>query len=396
MGKKDIKMYRPVVSICMIVKNEQKNLERCLDSLAPIIYWKDDKTLEKLCQLIIVDTGSTDLTPNIAKKHADVYKEKKFIPWNFSKARNEAVKYAEGEWIFTVDADEKLDQSCVYWLKDILTNADFDLYNTIFLNIRSYSNPENTTYNEFMQSRIFRNDGEFHYKAKIHNQPQVKTPYLFSDNVFLWHYGYKFKDNDELVQKKTERAIAPLQKQLEKNPDDLHALIHLMKTYRILKKWDKVEILARHGMKLMDKVDYHQGWYAYLEIYISLMERYLRKNQIARSLVVMRKLQRKEQNVPDAALLLGDYYLRAGNEDKAVEWFERADFMRKIQTSDYGKLMTTAIQANMPKIYNFLALYWYGKGRLRRAGQYVNEGISIDEGKSNIRWDIFNFKGALC
>ena len=69
-------MEKPKLSICMIVKNEEANLQRCLDSFLPIIQMKDDKTLKPLTELIILDTGSTDRTINIAKKFTDkVYKK---------------------------------------------------------------------------------------------------------------------------------------------------------------------------------------------------------------------------------------------------------------------------------------------------------------------------------
>ena len=69
------------LTISMIVKNEEENLERCLDSFMPII-------IEPWCELVIVDTGSTDRTVEIAEKHlAKVYR-KEFVPWNFSEAMN--------------------------------------------------------------------------------------------------------------------------------------------------------------------------------------------------------------------------------------------------------------------------------------------------------------------
>ncbi|MFA7218076.1 MAG: glycosyltransferase, partial [Dehalococcoidales bacterium] len=69
-------MNKPKLSICMIAKNEEGNLQRCLDSLLPIINMKDDKTLEPLTELIVVDTGSTDRTVNVARKFTDKVYEK--------------------------------------------------------------------------------------------------------------------------------------------------------------------------------------------------------------------------------------------------------------------------------------------------------------------------------
>ena len=84
------------VSLCMIVKNEEYYLPRCLSSVNNIVD-----------EVIIVDTGSTDKTVEIAKSFgAKVY----FFPWNnnFSEARNESLKYASKEWILILDADDEL------------------------------------------------------------------------------------------------------------------------------------------------------------------------------------------------------------------------------------------------------------------------------------------------
>ena len=85
------------VSMCMIVKNEQSILKRCLDSYAGIYD-----------ELIIVDTGSTDNTKEIAAQYTDkVYN----FAWcdDFAEARNFAFSKASCDYILSVDADEELD-----------------------------------------------------------------------------------------------------------------------------------------------------------------------------------------------------------------------------------------------------------------------------------------------
>lgn len=86
------------ISACMIVKNEEKVLKRCLDSLKGI--WDE---------LIIVDTGSTDKTKEIAKEYTDKVYD---YEWNddFSKARNFAISFATKDYIYLPDADEVIDE----------------------------------------------------------------------------------------------------------------------------------------------------------------------------------------------------------------------------------------------------------------------------------------------
>ena len=86
------------VSLCMIVKNEEQILQRCLDSLAGL-----------MDEIIIVDTGSTDATKEIAAKYTDKVYDFVWID-DFSAARNFAFSKAGMEYIYSADADEMLDE----------------------------------------------------------------------------------------------------------------------------------------------------------------------------------------------------------------------------------------------------------------------------------------------
>src|SRR5579862_9633682 len=86
----------PLISACIIAKNEEKNLGRCLTSLHASVD-----------EIIVVDTGSTDRTVEIARAHgARVFN----FPWcdHFSAARNESLSHAGGRWIIWIDADDEL------------------------------------------------------------------------------------------------------------------------------------------------------------------------------------------------------------------------------------------------------------------------------------------------
>ena len=85
---------RPHISVCLIVKDEERFLENCLKSIKDIAH-----------EIIIIDTGSRDNTVNIARKYTEkIY----FHPWkdSYSEARNHYFEYATGDWIFQIDANE--------------------------------------------------------------------------------------------------------------------------------------------------------------------------------------------------------------------------------------------------------------------------------------------------
>ena len=89
------------LSVCLIVRNEEALLENCLKSVSQLAD-----------QLVVVDTGSTDKTLEIARSfNAEIYHFK----WcdDFAAARNESIKYATGDWILWIDADERLSEASV-------------------------------------------------------------------------------------------------------------------------------------------------------------------------------------------------------------------------------------------------------------------------------------------
>src|SRR5262249_33980822 len=89
---------RPRVSLCMIVRDEEANLPACLASAADLVD-----------EVVVVDTGSTDRTREVAARFgARVFD----FPWvdDFAAARNESLRHATGDWVFWMDADDRLDE----------------------------------------------------------------------------------------------------------------------------------------------------------------------------------------------------------------------------------------------------------------------------------------------
>ncbi|MCT8976130.1 glycosyltransferase family 2 protein [Clostridium sp. CX1] len=197
------------VSICMMVKDEQKNLRRCIESFKSLLDLK-------LAELIVVDTGSSDATVDIAREYTEkIY----FHPWNndFSDMRNKTISYAKGEWILIIDADEELVN--VDELIKIINLKKISSYNTMIFQVRSFNDLNNKDIAAVNPSpRLFKNDGEFKYVGSVHNQPLFKTPIKIT-NIMLNHYGY-ILDDKELMEKKFIRTKSILEKELSKNPNN--------------------------------------------------------------------------------------------------------------------------------------------------------------------------------
>ncbi|MCH4199083.1 glycosyltransferase family 2 protein, partial [Clostridium tyrobutyricum] len=215
------------LSICMMVKNEEKNLHRCLESLKPILEQIDS-------ELVIVDTGSSDNTVEIARQYTDkVY----FHKWNndFSSMRNITIGYAKGEWILIIDADEKIEDTSeiILFLNSIYANK----YKSVDVNIKNITNIEDNRYGIISSPRMFLNDGTFRYEGRIHNIPIYKKPTVVLNITFL-HYGY-IETDTKLMKKKFLRTSSILIEEIKKDPKNIYYNYQIAVSYAMYKDYDK-------------------------------------------------------------------------------------------------------------------------------------------------------------
>ncbi|MEE9260777.1 MAG: glycosyltransferase family 2 protein, partial [Candidatus Scalindua sediminis] len=162
----------PTISLCMIVKNEEKFLPTCLESIKDYVD-----------EIIIVDTGSTDSTVEIARRYnAKIYHH----AWenSFSKARNHSLKYATCDWILWLDADEEVDKKDAYKLKKVIKDPveceTAPRANAIYLQMLDKSVEGQS--DSIMNSRkIFRNHLGFHFEGIVHNYLKCSGPTKMAD-----------------------------------------------------------------------------------------------------------------------------------------------------------------------------------------------------------------------
>ncbi len=176
------------LSICMIVKNEEAVLANCLGSVKDIA-----------SEIIVVDTGSTDNTKEIAESFgAKVYD----FEWvnDFSAARNESFKYATQDWILIMDADLVMEEYNYPVLKNCLENPNIHLYYVFWL--------EKDLNIQHPMIHLFRNLPEIKSEGRIHEQitfDPKKYKIAYSD-ILINHSGYadedntKFDRNTELIE----------------------------------------------------------------------------------------------------------------------------------------------------------------------------------------------------
>ncbi len=204
------------LSVCMIVKNEEKFLPQCL---ASIHGFADE--------IVVVDTGSTDRTVEIAESFgAKVYHH----PWenNFSLHRNQSLNYATGEWVFIIDADEEFIAADLEKLKLAMTTPDVNI-----LSISVHNKHTRTgEFTSFLPSvRLWRRKLNLHYEGIVHNELRLppQEPILRVDAKLI-HYGYGLDWNQ--MKQKIARSKELLHEQLRGNPNNAFANFNLAQLLR--------------------------------------------------------------------------------------------------------------------------------------------------------------------
>ncbi|WP_439107262.1 glycosyltransferase [Congregibacter sp.] len=158
------------LSLCMIVKDEAFFIEECLASAAPFVD-----------EIVVVDTGSTDGTREIAERYADKVLDFEWID-DFSAARNTGLAAATGDWILVLDADERIAAEDFPKLREAMSRDEYDGF---YLIQRNYSNEELQLkwiaisqpdqwsgdwkgYTENPILRLFRRNDVIRYQGNIH------------------------------------------------------------------------------------------------------------------------------------------------------------------------------------------------------------------------------------
>lgn len=190
---------RPALSLCMIVKNEEKFLPSCLHSVRDCVD-----------EMIVVDTGSTDRTIEIAESFgAVVYHH----PWenDFSKHRNQSIGYAKGDWIFWLDADETLESGGGEVIRKAVAQDKID--SLLVTMVCYFANRARESWNNTV--KVFRNRVGIHFEGAVHNQVTGCKVTGFCPTK-IYHYGY---DTDhKTVRRKFDRTSTLLKKAIRDDP----------------------------------------------------------------------------------------------------------------------------------------------------------------------------------
>lgn len=228
------------LSACVITKNEEENIGTWLASMKKIAD-----------EMIVVDTGSTDRTVEMAKEAgARVFHH----TWqnDFAAAKNAALEKAEGDWILFLDADEYFSPQTLPKVRPLLEKVEASpkpIVGVICRLINIDKDQDNRFMGAIFQLRIFRNSRDLRYEGKIHEHivdvRREEHEMFATPELVIFHTGYSL----HLVRKKLERNLDFLRQKEEAQDESVDDALHYMDCYYGLGDFAKAAEYAQKAIE---------------------------------------------------------------------------------------------------------------------------------------------------
>jgi glycosyltransferase involved in cell wall biosynthesis len=224
------------LSLCMIVKNEERNLPRCLDSVRDLAG-----------ELIIVDTGSTDETPRIAAGYRAEVIPFDFTTVDFAAARNCAIARARGRWILVLDADETVDRASVPIVERLVALDENAGY---FLERHNHASDSSNPTTDYVV-RLFPNRPNYRYRGRVHETIDAA---ILSGGGRLRktaiRIDHNFASDRESRRRKNHWYIEILKEEIAADPSDDSRLDFLGAEYHQLGMFDEATGIAERIVRV--------------------------------------------------------------------------------------------------------------------------------------------------
>jgi glycosyltransferase involved in cell wall biosynthesis len=344
---------KPFLSVCLIVKDEEKVLRRCLESINGLVD-----------EIIIADTGSTDKSKDIALEYTEKVYDYKWED-DFSKARNFAASKASGEWVMAIDADEYVDRESFISFKNELRNNSLNA-NILAVQIVNFIgvNGKNTVLN--YHERIYKNDGTIFYYRTVHEMLKHKESLEKREfaQLQIFHSGYM----DDVVNKKNKsnRNLKLLESIKKKEGYDY---FFLGDVYHQLGDLDKAISNYKKAFQLKGSLKY--DWV--VRLLVKLVNCLQAAKQNDEALEISKAGEEIYNNFVDFKFLKGQIYINIGRENEAIKVFEeillKKDKLNAHTTTDYLEYLP----------HKYLGELYEKENELQIAVQHYSKCLSIND-----------------
>lgn len=348
-----------LLSVCMIVKNEERVIERCLQSIQGIAD-----------EIIIVDTGSEDDTKEIASKYTEQVYD--FIWVNdFAKARNYAASKATGDWILALDADEYVDRESFEKFKEKLAIKP-PQHEINGIEIVSFigNNASQTALNRHI--RFYKNNGLIEYYRSIHeelrHQDETKSE-IGLINLTLYHTGY-MKDTVKEKQK-SDRNLSILLKQKDKKAIDY---FYIGNEYNSLGDTEKA--IINYQKAFIKRNNVLVDWLKKLFIY--LIDALYREKRYKEALEVISDCEEMYPNYADYKYYKGLIYYTQKERKRAKAVFEYILKNKSHLVADHSNEFLELLPLT------HLGFIYEKENQLHKAVESYSQAISLNESNNEL------------
>lgn len=325
------------VSTCMIVKNEEQFLDKCLESVKR---FSDE--------IIVVDTGSTDKTVEIAKKHTDKIYHFEWVN-DFSKARNYSMSFAKNKWIFIIDGDEHITvpmQDKIIHFLDNFEDIGVNVYS--FRSINPHPNKKEIEL--FYRDTLIYNSPDIFFVKPVHQ-------YIDGKNIIRKTLPFEIINNKnyrdkEISEEKLNNYFNLMYQEIEKsqnNYDKAHFLKHLVWDYEEAGLIDKALETAYFLYNLYSKMNYPKNTSDYFNLMMRILRNELNKNNhLNNSLEFIKEAENVDKRNCFVLFYKGVYY-KTFDKKQAEMYLNKAFFLL---TKDYPKYLKQEILEQLYEIQN--------------------------------------------
>lgn len=363
----------PLLSLCMIVKNEEKHLANCLNSVRDLVD-----------EIVIVDTGSTDKTKEIAGK----FTKKIFdFAWcdDFSKARNESLKNASGDWVLVLDADETIAGDDLLQIREIINRKDVvgsvliqrnyikylkdvELGQIGGMNVleaghsdKGFIRSEGDKYVESKDLagwfatpivRLFKRQPSASFSGVVHEDVTLSlNGDIMTTNIPIHHEGKL----DVESWKKKWSLYEKLGEKKAESENDYHAYFELGRQYAASKKFDKAKEMFQKSIDINKNF-----WLSWFNLgSISLINEDLNKAQ--------ESLERARTINPNAVMIYGNL---------GVVYAKKKEYKKALEIFTLG----LNLDSNQPSIFKNMALCYKELGDVKRAQLALRKAAELNPG----------------
>ncbi|RJX19597.1 MAG: glycosyltransferase [Ammonifex sp.] len=345
-----------MISLCMVVKNEERSLGRCLRSVEGCVD-----------EIVVVDTGSDDNTINVAKQFgAKVF----YRSWDddFAAARNFSISKATGDWIFYLDADEELEPDCSGRFRALADDLDVDGY---LFQISNLTDSHDSI--RHINLRLFRNLPGYRFEGRLHEQildvimrENSGKARILNSGINIFHYGYLL--SEFTAKNKAERNFRINKLMVEEEPDNPFYLYSLGNS---LVNRNDIENAAANYRKALTHLSTKENYAP--SVFIALIACLTRLGRLAEALEQVEKCKSLYPDYVDIHFVEGEIYAKLGHLTRSELCFKEC---LRLGEQVQGKYTTRTGVGTFLPLFGLAQIY-RTRGDLNRAIYCQIQGLKI-------------------